>query len=56
MSLRSYEKNTGTLITNNTSMSVEADVSSHDELSTGFLRGINGCSIGIMTDNFSGFF
>ena len=44
------------LMTNNTSPSVEADVSSRDKLSTGCLGGINGCSIGTMTVNFSGSF
>ena len=38
------------------SPSDEADVSSHDKLSTGFFGGINGCSIGTMTVNFSGSF
>ena len=40
-------------MTNNTSPSVEADESSRDKLSTGFLGGINGCSIGTMTVNCS---
>ena len=53
ISLEQHRNVSNLLMTNNTSSSVEADVSSHDELSTGFLAGINGCSIGTVTVVFS---
>ena len=63
--LRTYEKvstkqhrNVSKLMmTNSTNIEVEAGhTSSYDKLSTGFLGGINGCSIGTLTVNFTGSF
>ena len=54
ISLEQHRNVSKLLMTNNTSPSVEADVSSRDN--SGFLGGINGCSIGTMTVNFSGSF
>ena len=42
------------MMTNNTNLAVEADQSSRDKLSTGFLGGIHGCSIGTMNITFTG--
>ena len=45
------------MMTNSTNIEVEAGhTSSYDKLSTGFLGGVNGCSIGTFTVNFTGSF